>query len=310
MDWNDLRYFLAVYRTGSSSAAARTLGVQHTTVGRRLAALEAVLGTSLFTRTPTGLTPTSAAADILKLAEDAEQSVLAIERQVRSTEGQIAGVVRLTTSDAFAGFFVRHLEALYAEHPALQVEVLTGNRNFDLAHGEADVAVRHAPTSDLDLISRKVGENGWSLYASDGYLARCGPVVTEGDFRGHSIVAFDGTLARTPGALWLAEHATAAHVALRGNSIAAVLNAAIASIGIAAVPCFLGDGEAVLRRLTPAVIGVRDVFIVYHPDTARIPRVRRVIDFAAAVIKAEAKALSGGVLDPVPASTDPASSDL
>jgi DNA-binding transcriptional LysR family regulator len=135
VDWNDLRYFLAVYRAGSSSAAARALGVQHTTVGRRLAALEAGLGTSLFTRTPTGLTPTSAAADILNLAEAAETSVLAIERQARSTDAQLSGRVRLTTSDAFAGFFVRHLDALYAEHPALQVEVLTGNRNFDLAHG-------------------------------------------------------------------------------------------------------------------------------------------------------------------------------
>jgi len=310
VDWNDLRYFLAVYRTGSSSAAARALGVQHTTVGRRLAALEEVLGTSLFTRTPTGLTPTSAAAGILKLAEDAEQSMLAIERQVRSTEAEIAGVVRLTTSDAFAGFFVRHLDTLYAEHPDLQVEILTGNRNFDLAHGEADVAVRHAPTTDLDLISRKVGENGWSLYASEGYLARSGPVATDGDFRGHSVIGFDETLRHTPGAIWLGGHAAAAHVALRGNSIAAVLNAAIASIGIAAVPCFLADGERVLRRLTPQVIGVRDIFIVHHPDAARIPRVRRVIDFAAAVIKAESRVLSGRVPDAAPARIDQGSSNM
>jgi DNA-binding transcriptional LysR family regulator len=107
------------------------------------------------------------------------------------------------------------------------------------------------------------------------------------------VIGFDESLAKAPGALWLGEHAGAAHVAFRGNSIGAVLNAAIASIGIAAVPCFLGDPEPVLRRLTPEVIGTRDVFLVYHPDAARIARVRRVIDFAASVIEAEARVLSG-----------------
>src|SRR5690349_16181026 len=106
MDWDDLRYFLAVHRAGSTAGAARLLNVQHTTVGRRLTGLEEQLGTSLFARTPTGLVPTSVAADILPLAEDVERAMQAIGRVTQSGGTGLEGVVRLTTSEAFSGYFV------------------------------------------------------------------------------------------------------------------------------------------------------------------------------------------------------------
>jgi len=285
-------------RAGSTSAAARSLGVQHTTVGRRLTNLEAALGTSLFTRTPTGLVPTADAEAIVPAAEAAERSMHAIERAVGGSDQRLEGVVRLTTSEAFSGYFVRRLARLHAAEPQLIVEVLSGNRVFDLARGEADLAVRIAPTEDPDVTCRCIGRAGWALYASEGYLERRGPLSGVGGFAGHEIIGFDDSMSRVPGALWFAEHARAAQVPMRGNSINAVVNAAVAGFGIAAVPCFLGGAEPTLRRVLPELIGVRDVWVVFHPDVGRIARVRRVIDFVTEEVGADRDFLMGGSAPP------------
>lgn len=292
MDWDDLRIFLAIYRAGSTSGAARALGIQHTTVGRRLTSLEEALGTSLFTRTPSGLVPTADAGAILESAEAAERSMRTIERTLAGASGKLEGVVRLTTSEAFSGYFVRRLAKLHGEHPELVVEVLSGNRVFDLARGEADLAVRIAPTTDPDVTCRCIGKAAWALYASQTYLDRHGPIVGN-DFTGHEIIGFDETMSRVPGALWLAEHARGAQIPMRGNSINAVVNAAVVGMGIAAVPCFLGAAEPTMRRIGPELIGVRDVWVVFHPDTARIARVRRVIDFVTDEVTADRAFLMG-----------------
>jgi DNA-binding transcriptional LysR family regulator len=303
MDWDDLRFFLAVYRAGSTSGAARALGVQHTTVGRRLAGLEETLGTSLFARTAAGLVPTVAAEDILAHAEEVERHVHSIGRAIGSGDQRLEGVVRLTTSEAFSGYFVRRLSKLRAAHPRLLVEVLSGNRVFDLSRGEADLAVRVAPTPQLDVICRCIGHANWGLYVSGGYLAERGTPAGGGGFAGHAVIGYDPSLAFTPGAVWFAEHAQAAEVPIRANSITSALNAAIVGIGIAAIPCFIGDGEPTLRRVTSDSVGQREIWLVFHPDVGRIARVRCVMDFVAAEIAADRAMLLGAVpaVVPVPA---------
>jgi len=294
MDWDDLRYFLAVHRAGSTAGAARLLNVQHTTVGRRLTGLEEQLGTALFARTPTGLVPTSVAADILPLAEEAERAMQAIARVTQMGGSALEGVVRLTTSEAFSGYFVRRLGKLHAECPKLVVEVLSGNRVFDLSRGEADIAVRVAPTPQLDVICRCIGHAAWGLFASESYVAEHGRIVN-GEFSGHQIIGFDPSLAYTPGAVWFAEHAGAANVPIRANSINSALNAAIVGTGIAAIPSFLATAEPTLTRMLPDPIGLRDIWLVFHPDIGRIARVRRVIDFVAAEIAADRALLMGEI---------------
>ena len=238
-DWNDLRYFLAVCRAGTLAGAARDLRVRHSTVGRRLEALEQALGVSLFTRTPDGFVLTEAGAGIRPLAEEAERAAVAIERQVAGGDQRIEGAVRLTTSEAFSGFLVRRLAALHERHPDLMVEVLAGNRFFDLTRGEADLALRIAATTQPDLICKRIGSAGWSVYAAAGYLARRGMPASLDDLSGHDVIGFDEIHGPGAGALWLADHAGGAEVVMRGNSIVAVLNAAIVGMGIAILPCFL-----------------------------------------------------------------------
>ncbi|HZP19274.1 MAG TPA: LysR family transcriptional regulator [Bauldia sp.] len=299
-DWNDLRYFLALYRRRTLAGAARELRVQHSTVGRRLAALEEALGASLFTQAPDGFVPTEAGLAIVPLAEDAERAVQAIDRRISGSDARIAGMVRLTTSEAFSGLIVRHLGRLRDRFPDLTVEVLAGNRSLDLARGEADLALRFTETTDPNLICKRVGSTAWSIYAALSYVERRGLLPSATDFRGHDVIGFDETLAAVPGALWLAEHGAGSREILRGNSIVAILNAAIVGMGVAILPCFIAEAEPTLRRLTPDIIGSREVWLVFHPDAARIARVRSVIDFVTETMAAEADRL-GGTAAPVPA---------
>jgi DNA-binding transcriptional LysR family regulator len=293
VDWDDVRYFLAVYRSGSSNGAARQLRVQHTTVGRRLASLEAKLGARLFIRTPMGLSPTDAAAAIAPHAEEAERCFIAIERQVSRSDGRIEGKVRLATSEAFGGYIIRHLATLQARYPALTVEIDTSNAVVDLARGGADIAVRMVATTQPDLISRRVGSAGWSLFASADYIARRGMPSSPFELHGHEVIGFGDSLAETPGARWLGAHGKDAHVPLRGQSLVAVVNAAAAGIGLAMAPCFLAAAEPNLRRVTPQMLSSREIWLVYHPDAGRLVRVRTVIDFIAETIGADGAFLSG-----------------
>jgi len=287
-DWNDLRYLLAIARTGSLAGAARDLGVEHTTVGRRLAALEATLGARLFLRGPGGLSPTPAGLEILPIAEEIATRVETIERRVSGADARVEGTVRLTTSEALSGYLSKQLWALRYRHPDLMIEILSGNRSYDLSRGEADLAVRARETNEPDLVARKVGEAAWSLYAAPAYVERKGSPPAPEDLRGHDTITFDDSLGAVPGALWLQEHGQGANIVMRGNSLVAVLNAAIFGMGLTALPCFMGDSEPALRRLTPRVLGTRDVYLVVHPDLARVARVRAVMEFIIEIFERDA----------------------
>ena len=298
MNWDDIRFFLAIYRCGSSNAAARKLRVQHTTVGRRLAALEATLGERLFIRTPEGLTPTKAAVAIAPSAEEAERCFHAIGRQVRRADSAVEGHVRLTTSEAFGGYLIRHLATLQSRHPNLTVEIDTSNVVRDLTRGEADIAVRMVPTTQPDLICRRIGEAGWSLFGSADYVARRGFPNLENGLAGHDVIGFGESLAESPGARWLGTNANDAHVPLRGESIVAVINAASAGIGMALAPCFLASTAPNLRQLVPQVLTSREIWLVYHPEVARLARVRAAIDFIAGIVSADRAFLRGNGAPP------------
>ena len=244
---------------------------------------------------PEGLSPTAAAAAIKPLAEEAERSVRAIEREVGSSDRRVEGQVRLATSEAFSGYIVRHLPRLQALHPGLTVEILTGNRILDLTRGEADVAVRMVPTTQPELICRRVGTVGWSLFASEAYIAMRGVPRSPLDLSGHEVIGFDESLAGSPGARWLETHGKGAHIPLRGNSIGAVIKAAAIGIGLAMVPCYLAAAEPALRRVAPGMLSLREVWLVFQPDSARVARVRAVVDFMAETIAADSAILAGAL---------------
>ena len=147
-----------------------------------------------------------------------------------------------------------------------------------------------APHEPAVLISK-----GSSLYASPDYVARRGPLSSPHALAGHDVIGFSGVLAETPAGLWLMDHARDAHMAMRGHSLVAILNAAAAGIGLALVPCFLAVGETRLRRMTPEILVARDIYLVFHPDAGRLARIRAVIDFLAQTIGADRMVFEGVV---------------
>jgi DNA-binding transcriptional LysR family regulator len=278
-DWNDARYFLAVARLGSLSRAARQLGVQQSTAGRRIAALEAALGARLFERMPEGLSPTAAGQLFLTCAERIEDEVLSAERQLAGKEGRATGRVRITAPQAL-GFelLVPLLLRLKAEQPGIVVELVADNAPLDLSRRHADLALRLAMPTQRRLVARRLGVVVDALYASREYLALAGP-VRSGALANHSFIDFDESFVRRDTAVWLSERLLGARCALVVNGTHGILSAVRAGFGIGLLPCWLAEGEPRLVRVLAEDEIEHELWLVVHPDLRRAGRIRAVSDF-------------------------------
>jgi DNA-binding transcriptional LysR family regulator len=294
VDWDDLRHFLAAFRAGSLAGAARELGCEYTTVGRRLGALETALGATLFIRTPEGLTPTDAARDLLPLAEQIEKTAAEITMRAAGRDQRVEGVVRITCAEGFSAYVTEQLGELRARYPQLVVEVIADIRPLDLTRGEADIALRMSPTLHRDLVVRVLCEMPWRMFAAHAYIERHGVPSPVEDLRGHDVVGFDDGLAHLPGAQWLAAYAAGATIAFRGNTLRAVLDAASAGLGVTVLPHSFAVRDPRLRLLSHDVLGTRTLSLVVHPDLKDVARVRVVIDaLVAAILRDHAAGVFG-----------------
>jgi DNA-binding transcriptional LysR family regulator len=310
-NWDDLRYFLATAREGSLAAAGRVLSVDATTVGRRLAVLEEEMEARLFDRTPAGFVLTEAGRNIRSSVEEMEASVLSVERKASGEDVRLEGVVRITTTEAFAVKTLLPRFAPFRErHPGIEVQFLTDYGALDLVRREADIAVRLTRPKEDALVARKVGEIAIAPYAAESYLGRRGQPDPTSGFAGHEVISYADAAAKWPEARWLAETATAARVAVRCNSLLSVVAAAAAGVGIGVIPCHVGDMEHGLRRLMPPVSALRrDIWLVVHRDLQHNARVRAVLHFLGELIQRERPLIAGeGLL--APASEPAASSRL
>lgn len=291
LDWGNLRFFLALARSGSLSLAARKLGVDRNTVARRVAALEEELRVSLFDRGPQGWDRTPAGHELAELAGRVEEDVLALARHVDASDRAIGGTVRLTTaSHLAANLFVPALGSLRARHPALVLEIAADQRNFDLTRREADLAVRMGRPREAGLVTRKLSDVAYGLYASRPYLGDRRPAV---DFAEDLFLTFDESLASTPQERWLARVAPGMKVAFRSNATAALLAAARRGLGVAVLPRFLADGDQGLVRLDGPEPARHELWLLVHGDLRRAPRVRAVIEWVDEVVARERRALAG-----------------
>jgi DNA-binding transcriptional LysR family regulator len=283
-EWSDYRHFLAVARAGSLSRAARQLGVDQSTVGRRLAALETAVGARLFDRTPDGYALTAAGESVQAELEQIEAGLLAVERRLSGGDGRIAGVVRVATTEAFASIYlIPHLAALRLRHPELSIELVAGIVPVDLARREADIAIRIGATPRRpNLVVRQLGVVEFGLYGARSYLARRGQPRRGSGLRGHDIVTYGGEMAEVPIARWVDEHAQHAQVAFRANTIAAVYEAVAAGLGLGGLPSALGVRGLV--RIGSAKVTASPIWTVVHEDLVRSARVRAVSRFVTEMI--------------------------
>jgi DNA-binding transcriptional LysR family regulator len=285
LDWNDLKIVLALSRATTMSAAAKELRVDHTTIGRRLTAIEEALGVTLFQRTPRALVPTEAGTAAINRALAIEKEMLELERQIKNQQTSLQGQVRITASETFASPIAHSLMGLKQRHPDIEVELLASNEVLDLTKGEADIAVRIGETPQQGLIVKKVLEAELGVYASKSYLdARRNTDSSEG----HSLVAFD----RRPVAEWPGWQRLNATVVMRASSLIAVKTAISAGLGIGAVPRYLAAEEK-LEMVVPDTVMTAVISLVVHPDLKDTPRIRAVIDYLAQYLRDHAKDLGG-----------------
>jgi DNA-binding transcriptional LysR family regulator len=294
-DWNDLRSFLAIARHGSLQGAARGLGVNHSTVFRRLNALEARLGTRLFDRSPRGYALTVAGEHMLASAERVEDEILGLERRLLGGDVRLSGTLRVTTTDTLVhGLLGPHLRAFQVAYPAIELELISGNAFFDLSRREADVALRPSRHPGDAMLGRKLAEIAVALYGARDYLAARGRPTDVADLGGHALIMGDASLGHLPATRWLTERAPAAATVLRCNSWLSQFAAACAGLGLAALPCFLGDPAPELARVLPpepALAG--ELWLVTHPDLRRTARVRAFMDTLARGLRRERALLEG-----------------
>lgn len=276
LDWDDLRFFLALTRHGSLSAAAKTLHVAQSTVGRRLNSLESSLGARLLNRTPDGYVATLAGEQLRQTAERLEIKILAAEREVGGRDTQLVGSVRVTSAETVAAHIMApSFAALRAQHTDIMIELIPNPRELSLSMREADISVRLRMPDQHDLVVRRIGGVAFGLYASQSYLDAHGAMHFEAGCSGHDIITQledDQEMTQTE---WLTDLATRARVAMQTSSHEAALLAAANGGGLACLACFRADHDARLIRLTtPTPPPTADIWLIVHKDNRDNPRIR------------------------------------
>jgi len=278
-DWNDLRYFLAVSSAGSLSAAARALGVEHTTVSRRIEALEGVLGLRLFDRFARGWSLTDAGRALLPQAQRVEEEIHALLR-LASGAGSESGTVRISAPPAIAAHWITpRLPALQAQLEGIQIELGAETARVDLSRREADIAIRFRRPQAPDLAVRIVATVKYYLCGAPEYLAAHQPEDWE-------FIGYDESLAETPQQQWLNAFAAGRPFAFSSNDLSSIAAAVRFGAGVAALPDYLAAGLIIPGINCPVQ---RDLWMVIHDDVRKAPRVRRTADLLAEMFSTQAR---------------------
>jgi DNA-binding transcriptional LysR family regulator len=280
-DWNDLKHLLAVARHGSTIAAGKALGVNQSTVHRRLTELEARIGRELVSRQTSGYRLTELGEELLPFAERVEAAVWELEQHVADVARDRRGVIRLTCPEPIVPRLTPLIERFHARHPTFQVEFVTSDRYLDLLKGEADVALRSGDTDD-DLIGRKIADSIWAVYASHAYIERHGKPERIEDLARHLLVSLDDSLPNHRVVKWLKAAAPDGKIAARNNSVLGLVYAVKSGIGLGPLPTAIADDqEDLVRVLGPISELSRSWRLLTHPDLRRTPRVSAFFDFIA-----------------------------
>lgn len=287
LDWEDLRHFVALARHGGLSAAARALRVNHATVSRRVAALEAASGRALFDRRRTGYVLTADGRAVLDEAAAMDRAALAVLQRLDAGTAP-SGLVRLTTIRSLADhFLIDRLAALHRRHPELDLDIITEARVMSLARREADLALRLGQPSDSELRARRVGSLAFGFYAARGYRKSLGGRAPE-------LVGYDDDSAFVPEGVWLKRRFSDHRFAFRANSHVSQAAAARAGFGVALLPRFLAARDAELVEFPMGELPPpREVWLLARPNLAQTPLIRGVADYLVALFRRERRLLAG-----------------
>ena len=282
MDWDDLRFFLAVARQGSTLAAGRALRTSQTTVARRIAALERSLGFPLFDKRQAGYALTPIGEELITKAETAERALEAFADSAAARRRDLSGTVRITTDEIFAMTLLPPiLRDLYEQRPEIHIELDSSPAVRDLGAGEADIALRSSGSQQpAGLVGRALCVDDWTLYCSREYAERRGVPASREELRRHTIIGGGGGNLWRHYKAWIEELGLQEQVAMHQGSPTGLLTSVRSGFGIAVLPCIVADAEADLVRCFPPREGHgRTLWLLTHERVRHTPRVRAVIDF-------------------------------
>lgn len=287
MPWNDFELFLALARGGSHAAGARVLGVDRTTIGRRLTGLQQAFGAQLFERTAARLQLTEAGRALVPHAERMELEALAAERELRGADARLSGHVRLTATDGLLSYAVLpRLSELCRAHPGLDIEIRADAKELDVSRREADVAVRLYRPKQSSLISRRAGAMRFGLYASRRYLATHEAPRRVEDLASHGFIDF-AVGVDLPQHRWLVKHVPSPRYAVHLNTTAGMVAACKAGLGIAVLPTFIAPHEPDLVPLLSRLAALtRELHLVTHEGLRRNARILALMDWLTPILQA------------------------
>lgn len=288
-EWTDLKYFLELVRAGNPSSAARRLKVDHTTVRRRVAALEAALQARLFSLRGPNYELTVDGDRLLKYAEAVEALTLRVEDEIASSDRAISGLVRIGAPDGFGAYFLaKRLAQLSLSHPDLRLKVVVLPQIVNLSNREADIAISLSPPNQLRQIIRKLTDYNLRIYSSPDYLSKSSPINSAADLPQHRFIGY------VPDNLYAPELDVLPHVGesveahFESTSIVAQIEAAAAGAGLCILPDFIASADSRLQLvLADSFCLKREYWLVIHPEMINLARVRAVIDFLVECVRSE-----------------------
>ena len=288
LDWEDIRYFVALARDSTLSATARRLRVNHATVARRVTSLETRLGRALFERRADGYALTAEGKAVLEEASAMDEAALSVLRRLDAGT-ELNGMVRLTAGRVLAErFLIERLKVFHERYPAIDLEVIGGSRIVSLARREADVALRFGSPKDSELVARRVGKIAFGLYASPAYRAR----LKAGD--APAFIGFDQESDFIAEAGWLAREFADRRFSVRTASQTTQAAAARAGFGVALLPRYVAAGDQGLVQVSLGKrLPERELWLLIRRDLKNVPRVRAVADYLTEVFHRERRLLAG-----------------
>jgi len=296
MDWDNLRFFLELARTGTLVSAARRLAVDHTTVARRIQALEKEAGAALFSREADGHRLTEAGRRLQPQVEAMERAFLTIESATPSKDEGLSGLVRIGATEGFGTVVLAPRLATFAQqHPKLVIDLLAMPRLVHLSRREADIVISLERPVRGPAVVTKLTDYTLRLYASKRYLSEHKPIATREDLRGHTFISYVDDLLFSKELQYLDELYRPEHFALRSTSIIAQYRAVAAGAGIAVLPAFVAEPDKTLKSILPAQANFTRTFWMSMPEeTKNFTRIRAIWDFLRETVVSQQHALLVG----------------
>jgi DNA-binding transcriptional LysR family regulator len=277
-EWSDFKFLLALSRGGSVAGAARLLGVDGSTVSRRLSAAEETMGAVLLVRGGREFAFTAEGKVALAAAEAMEAAVLGAAATLRTSKKELQGIVKLACTPSSMHFLASFQDIVAQRHPGLGVDLLSGRAAADLAKGEADIAIRSIRPKDLNLVVRHNFEWATCVYAERSYFENRVRPQSHEDLRAHRLIRYVEAFSRLPAFGWLDQFADATQPSVRVDSVDMARSMIASGAGIGTLFCTVGDPSPGLVRVFDAPIDLMSCWIVYHQASRDSARVKTVLD--------------------------------